>query len=433
MGQELAISLKNVSKCFKRYHRPVDRLKEILLPGKSRAEAFWAVQDINFDVSRGETVGVVGQNGAGKSTLLQIITKTLTPTTGEVNVNGRISALLELGSGFNPEFTGRQNVFFNGRILGLTQAEIEAKFDTIAAFADIGDFIDQPVKTYSSGMFVRLAFGVAVNTEPDILIVDEALAVGDVFFQQKCYERLRQLRESGVTLLFVSHDSSAVCKLCDRAILMEHGKIIFDALPRQVVDLYQAKFIQQQDIVEVEELAEIAVPANETSNETGSEVALQSEAVSIEFVRFLDEDEQEIFTIVSDRSLQLSIGVLFKENFNDPHVGFKIRTRTGEVVFETNTFCMRETIGAVTRDMLIDVRFSFCVPLIPQDYTITASVSNGRVGEHQFERSLAIHHNQAVLKVLRNQDTILWDGMVNLNPSVKFYKQIPVESSQSSL
>jgi lipopolysaccharide transport system ATP-binding protein len=198
---EIAVSLKNVSKCFKRYARPVDRLKEILLPGQIRVDEFWALREVSLEVAKGDALGIIGQNGSGKSTLLQILVGTLSPTAGEVKVNGRVSALLELGSGFNPEFTGRQNVFFNGRILGLSQKAIEQKFDEIAAFADIGDFIDQPVKTYSSGMMVRLAFSVAVSTEPDILVIDEALAVGDVFFQQKCFERLRELKDSGATLL----------------------------------------------------------------------------------------------------------------------------------------------------------------------------------------------------------------------------------------
>ncbi|NER53155.1 MAG: ABC transporter ATP-binding protein, partial [Symploca sp. SIO1A3] len=200
---EIAISLKNISKCFKRYSRPIERLKEMLLPGKSRAELFWALRDINLELRKGQTVGIVGQNGSGKSTLLQIIAGTLTPTTGEVVVNGRVSALLELGSGFNPEFTGRQNVFFNGRLLGLSKREIEEKFDQIASFANIGDFIDQPVTTYSSGMYIRLAFAVAINVDPDILIIDEALSVGDAKFQLKCFLKLKELQEKGITILFV--------------------------------------------------------------------------------------------------------------------------------------------------------------------------------------------------------------------------------------
>ena len=207
---ETIISLQNVSKCFKRYRHPADRLKEILLPGKSRADEFWAVQNINIEIERGHTLGIVGRNGSGKSTILQIIVGTLTPTTGKVKVQGRISALLELGSGFNPEFTGRQNVFFNGQLLGLKRAEIEAKFDKIASFADIGDFIDQPVKTYSSGMFIRLGFAVATSVDPDILVVDEALSVGDEAFQRKCFARIQDIQERGGTILFVSHAASKI-------------------------------------------------------------------------------------------------------------------------------------------------------------------------------------------------------------------------------
>ncbi|MEO0933885.1 MAG: ABC transporter ATP-binding protein, partial [Cyanobacteria bacterium J06641_2] len=238
MGEEIAISLQNVSKCFKRYSHPVDRLKEILLPQKSYAQEFWALRDISLEIPKGQTVGIIGRNGSGKSTLLQIIAGTLTPTTGKINVKGRISALLELGSGFNPEFTGRQNVFFNGRLLGLTQQEIENRFDEIAGFADIGDFIEQPVKTYSSGMFVRLAFAVAVNVDPEVLIVDEALAVGDVVFQHRCMRRMRALMDSGVTTLFVSHDSGAIKTLCNSAVMIHDGQIYTKGLPNAVTIEY---------------------------------------------------------------------------------------------------------------------------------------------------------------------------------------------------
>lgn len=225
MGEEIAISLKNVSKCFKRYARPVDRLKELLLPGKSYSQEFWALQDISFEIMKGETMGIIGRNGAGKSTLLQLICGTLTPSSGEVQVNGRVAALLELGAGFNPEFTGRENVYMNGAIMGLSKLEVDERFENIAAFADIKDFIDQPVKTYSSGMYVRLAFASAIHVNPDILIVDEALAVGDMFFQAKCMARMRQMMESGVTVLFVSHDTGSVKSLCQRGIFLEQGEI----------------------------------------------------------------------------------------------------------------------------------------------------------------------------------------------------------------
>ncbi|QFS45352.1 ABC transporter ATP-binding protein [Nostoc sphaeroides] len=241
MGQNIAITLNNVSKCYKRYARPVDRLKELLLPGKTYAQEFWALRDVSFEVIKGETMGIIGRNGAGKSTLLQLICRTLTPTSGELQVNGRVAALLELGAGFNPEFTGRENVYMNGAIMGLSRQELDERFDDIAAFADIGDFIDQSVKTYSSGMYVRLAFASAIHVYPDILIVDEALAVGDMFFQAKCMSRMRQMMDAGVTVLFVSHDIGSVKSLCQRCAFIENGQLINIGKASLVVDNYLKK------------------------------------------------------------------------------------------------------------------------------------------------------------------------------------------------
>lgn len=245
MADNIAISLKNVSKAFKRYQRPADRLKEILLPGKSYAKEFWALQEISLEIPRGETWGIVGRNGAGKSTLLKIITGTLQPTSGNVQVNGRVSALLELGSGFNPEFTGRQNVFFNGRLLGLSQTEINERFADITAFADIGKFIDQPVKTYSSGMFVRLAFAVAINVNPDVLIIDEALAVGDGVFVHKCIGKVKSFQDAGGTILFVSHDIGSVNRLCSNCVWLRDGYVAETGLPVDVSKSYQAWTYEQ--------------------------------------------------------------------------------------------------------------------------------------------------------------------------------------------
>ena len=227
MPEKVAISLRNVSKAYKRYHRPVDRLKEILLPGKSRAEEFWALRDISLEICKGETFGIIGRNGAGKSTLLQLIAKTLEPTIGDIKVNGRVAALLELGSGFNPEFTGRENVFFNGCVLGFSQQEIANLYEEIVAFADIGEFIDQPVKTYSSGMFVRLAFAVQAHIKASIVIIDEALSVGDIFFRQKCYTRLEELRNAGSAILLVTHSMSDIEQYCQRALLLNKGECQF--------------------------------------------------------------------------------------------------------------------------------------------------------------------------------------------------------------
>ncbi len=245
---DIAIRVSNLSKCYHIYDTPRDRLKQFILPRLHRMAGqppkqyfreFWALKDISFEVKKGESVGIVGRNGSGKSTFLQIITGTLSPTTGTVAIHGRIAALLELGSGFNPDFTGRENVFMNAAILGLSKEEVAERFDDIAAFADIGPFIEQPVKTYSSGMVVRLAFAVAINVDPDILIIDEALSVGDELFQRKCFSRIETIRANGTTILFVSHSSSAIVELCDRAVLMDSGEKLAVGEPKQIVGCYQ--------------------------------------------------------------------------------------------------------------------------------------------------------------------------------------------------
>jgi len=240
MSSELAIRVDGVGKAFAIYEKPHHRLLQQLFPnaGRSWHREFHALRDISFEVRRGETIGIVGRNGSGKSTLLQIICGTLTPSAGSVQVHGRIAALLELGAGFNPEFSGRENVYLNATVLGLTRNEIDERFDAIAAFADIGEFMDQPVKSYSSGMYVRLAFAVAINVTPDILVVDEALAVGDEAFQRKCHARIERLRSDGATILFVSHSAGMVVELCNRAVLLDRGELLAQGSPRHVVSRY---------------------------------------------------------------------------------------------------------------------------------------------------------------------------------------------------
>jgi len=235
----VVIRVQDLSKCYQIYDRPQDRLKQSLWRGRKRFyREFWALKGVTFEVEKGEAVGIIGRNGSGKSTLLQLIAGTLTPTTGSIAVDGRVAALLELGSGFNPDFTGRENVYMNGTILGLSKEEIDRRFDAIAAFADIGDFIEQPTKTYSSGMLMRLAFSVSVNVEPDILIVDEALAVGDMAFQYKCMDRLERLTKSGTTLLFVSHDIGAVKAFCNRVVYLSKGEVKATGTASDMAELY---------------------------------------------------------------------------------------------------------------------------------------------------------------------------------------------------
>ncbi len=264
MYSDVVIDVQNVSKCFEIYPRPQDRLRQFVMPRvrqtlkrapRNYHQEFWALHDVSFRVERGQAVGIIGQNGSGKSTLLQIITGTMTPTGGTVNTDGRIAALLELGSGFNPEFTGRENVYLNARLLGLSRAQTDDKFDIIAGFADIGDFLDQPVKTYSSGMMVRLAFAVQVAVETEILIIDEALAVGDARFQLKCFRRLDELKAKGTTILFVSHSTEMVRSFCDHGLLLNHGRALYWGDAKTATIKYmQLLFPERQPV------AEVAVP-----------------------------------------------------------------------------------------------------------------------------------------------------------------------------
>lgn len=253
-----AIEIKNVTKIYKLYDKPIDRLKEALNPThREYHKDFYALNGLSFNVEKGQTVGIIGTNGSGKSTILKIITGVLTPTTGEVKVDGKISALLELGAGFNQDYTGIENIYMNGTMMGYTKKEMDEKLQDILDFAEIGDFVYQPVKTYSSGMFVRLAFALAINVEPEILIVDEALSVGDVFFQSKCYRRMEEIRKSGTTIVMVTHDMGSIIKYCDKVVLLNKGEFIAEGRAGKIVDLYKKILAGQMDSL-YEELAEMS-------------------------------------------------------------------------------------------------------------------------------------------------------------------------------
>jgi lipopolysaccharide transport system ATP-binding protein len=401
MSEELAISLRGVSKCFKRYDRPVDRLKELLIPGKSRAQEFWALRDIDLDVPKGQTLGIVGRNGSGKSTLLQIIAGTLTPTTGTVQVNGRVSALLELGSGFNPEFTGRQNVFFNGQLLGLTKGEVEERFDEIAAFADIGDFIDQPVKTYSSGMFVRLAFAVAINVSPDVLIVDEALAVGDARFQQRCMSRINQLRQAGVSILFVSHDSQAIQSLCSYAYLLDRGEILNQGSAVSVMSFYLAFMTVDFDLNELNKirtsnfknsdnktrnLAETSILSEDNTHNSKSQTMQQNEiefqyfrhgdgSARITYLCIEDENNQVIDFGYLGQSVKVIINVSFLRDIDTHLVGLILRDRLGVDIIAINTFQENIDPGMVFQGDQLIYEFTLPLNIKPGTYSLCPSVA----------------------------------------------------------
>ncbi len=412
---EIAISLKNISKCYKRYAHPLDRLKEILLPSHSRFQEFWALQNINLDIFKGETLGIVGQNGSGKSTLLQIIAGTLTPTSGEIKVRGRISALLELGSGFNPEFTGRQNIFFNGQILGLSQEEILNKFDSIAAFAEIGSFIDRPVKTYSSGMVVRLAFAVVANIEPNILIVDEALAVGDAKFQARCMKRIRQLQEQGVTVLFVSHDASSVKMLCNRAVLINRGLILDIDSPKEVINHYIALLSsEQKEINSLEDIYKNNLVQTDSkiiaSNDTKVEKHRHGNKLAIiKYFKITDINEVEIEKFTTNEQFYIIVIVEARAKLSDLVVGISIRNLMGLTVYGTNTFLSNCRLPEIDASQQLVVKFNIPCLLNKGVYTVTLGVHS--------EEGLSYDWVDELI-VFEVTNSMRCDGIVDLRASI---------------
>lgn len=345
MSYNPVIKIENISKCYQIYDSPQDRLKQLVVPGnKKYYREFWALKDISFEVQKGESIGIIGRNGSGKSTLLQIISGTLTPTSGNVEVNGRIAALLELGSGFNPEYTGRENVFLNGSILGISRKEMEILFDDIAAFADIGDFIDQPVKTYSSGMMVRLAFAVQACIEPEILIVDEALAVGDMLFQKRCFSRMKALAEKGTTLLFVTHDIEMVRTFTSRAILLNSGEIVKQGPSADVVLEYRRRMHHEESAYYKKMLGESSKEnLIENSNENDSEINDNIEGEN--FFDFGDKDAMITDVEVCDNygkpanvfypgdTININLKCKIFKKITNLNIGVRIRNKTGVKIY----------------------------------------------------------------------------------------------------
>lgn len=348
---DIAIKVDNVSKVYKLYDKPMDRLKESLgLSKKQMYREHFALNNVAFDVHKGETVGIIGTNGSGKSTILKIITGVLNPTQGKVEINGRISALLELGAGFNMEYTGIENVYLNGTMIGFTREEIDAKLQDILEFADIGDFVNQPVKTYSSGMFVRLAFAVAINIDPEILIVDEALSVGDVFFQAKCYKKFEEFKEMGKTILFVSHDLGSISKYCDKVVLLNHGEKMAEGLPKEMVDLYKKVLVTQNDRsmttlnrnqIDAGKQWKDSLVRNPNTIEYGNKSA------EIIDYAILDEQGGINSTIEKNTLFGIKFKVLFHEDVKDPIMAFTIKNVQGTEITGTNTMYEKKYLGTV--------------------------------------------------------------------------------------
>lgn len=362
---DIAIKVSNISKIYKLYDKPTLRVKEALsVKKKCFHKEFAALRDISFTIGKGEMLGIIGRNGAGKSTLLKIITGVLTPTSGQIEVNGKISALLELGAGFNPEYTGMENIYLNGTMMGFTHEEMEQKIDDIVTFADIGEFINQPVKTYSSGMFARLAFAVAINVEPDILIVDEALSVGDVFFQTKCYKRLDDLKDAGKTILFVTHDMSSIMKYCNRAIVINDGVIAAEGKPKDMVDIFKkiqvGQFNKEQDETPEIKVTQVNSGANWKDymliNPNFQEYG-DKRATIIDFGIF-DDQGNVTDTIYKMSDFTIKMKIQFHEKIENPIFAFSIKNTKGLELTGTNTIIEQVDTGIVQKGQIVQISFT---------------------------------------------------------------------------
>jgi lipopolysaccharide transport system ATP-binding protein len=360
------LQVQNVSKVYRLYRRPADRLLELLPFSRAAPSEFWALRDVSLTVERGEVLGVIGPNGSGKSTLLQIVSGILQPTRGRVIARGRIAALLELGAGFNPEFSGRENVFLNGEILGIARRDMERVFPEIERFAEIGTFMDRPVKEYSTGMYVRLAFSTAIHVDPEILIVDEALAVGDAIFANRCIKKFVELKERKVTVLFVSHDLGLVKRLSDRAALMVDGRVAAFGNPSEVVNRYVGMVLERQERDEPRG----DLPKAGASFRHGDGA---SEIVSADLLNARGESTRNL---EPHETISIRVRALAKRDLEDPVVGVLIRNRLGIDVFGTNTRIEGVDLGNIQGGEMFEVEFTFDCLLTRQDYTLTVATQH---------------------------------------------------------
>ncbi len=412
-----ALRVENVSKQYRIYEHPGDRLKESLTRGRwKRHREFWALRDVTFEVERGTTTGVVGPNGSGKSTLLQIITGTLEPTHGSVEHEGRIAALLELGAGFNPEFTGLENIHLNAQLLGFSRRETERLLPEIERFAEIGDFLDQPVKTYSSGMYIRLAFAIAVAADPQILIVDEALSVGDAVFQHRCLRRIKQMQEQGATILFVSHDTHAVRALCSRAILLNGGRVISDGSPADVLKRYQRIIMSREAAYEAGRLdgasegeAEEVAPEELNFKPLSYSYRHGEGSAEILSVELLDGARRPVELVETGEAALVRVRARLNRDADNPVCGFLIRNRHGIHVYGTNTEIQQADFGWVRAGEIIEATFGFNCWLGTGEFSLTAAVhSAGAVSFDWVDDCV----------YFRVVSPTLIEGVANLNASV---------------
>ena len=409
---EFAIQVKHLDKMYKLYNKPSDRLRETL-GFKVPVREHYALRDVNFQVERGETVGIIGTNGSGKSTILKIITGVLNPTAGEVKVDGRISALLELGAGFNMEYTGIENVYLNGTMMGFSKEEVDARLQDILDFADIGDFVYQPVKSYSSGMFVRLAFAVAINIDPEILIVDEALSVGDVFFHAKCYRKFEEFKKMGKTILFVSHDLSSISRYCDRVILLNKGVKLEEGSPKQMVDMYK-QLLVGQDPAKAEEKKEEQKESwsqqfqvNPNMLEYGTKLA--------EIVDFavLDDKDRCTNTIEKSSSFRIRMKVVFHQDIQEPIIAYTFKDIKGTEITGTNTLFEKKSVEHSQAGDSCTVTFEQEMFLQGGEYLLSFGCTGYKDGEFTVFHRL---YDACNITVVSNKNTV---GFYDMNSKVE--------------
>jgi ABC-type polysaccharide/polyol phosphate transport system ATPase subunit len=388
------IQVEHLSKRYRIYDRPLDKFREMVGLGSGESHRdFWALDDVSFNLESGHTLGIIGQNGSGKSTLLQILAGIMFQTRGICHVNGKVSALLELGSGFNPEFTGRENVFMNGAILGMDKRQMEQRFDAIVSFAEIGSFMDQPVKTYSSGMFMRLAFAVAVNVDPDILLVDEALSVGDLIFQHRCMHRMNHLRNAGKTIVLVTHDLEAITKFCDLALLLDGGRLLEQGKPDTVVQKYRALiFDRERRYGGYDGSGESTTGAALIQSESEMPIARTIPNIDHRFgngeaallgVELLDEKGAATSEAGGGQKVTVRISAQFQQNVDQPIIGFTLRDRLGVELSGCNTSHEGQPLPPIKKDQILTCDFHVTLPyLAPGSYSISPAVAKGSLTHH---------------------------------------------------
>lgn len=420
--KKVAIQVKGLEKAYKLYDKPSDRLKEALGFGrKKRYKEHYALKGVDMTIYQGETVGIIGTNGSGKSTILKIITGVLNPTGGSVHVNGRISALLELGAGFNMEYNGIENIYLNGTMIGFSKKEIDAKMDDILNFADIGDYVHQPVKTYSSGMFVRLAFAVAINIEPEILIVDEALSVGDVFFQAKCYHKFEEFKEMGKTIVFVSHDLSSISKYCDRVVLLNQGVKLGEGSPKEMIDAYKQVLVGQyvpaaddHSLLSDKEItAAAAAAAGIVKDEVNPELLeYGTKDAMITGYKITDDMGRETSALLKGKECTITMQVHFEHDIEAPIFAFTIKNIKGVEITGTNTMVEKAFLSPVRAGSDMEITFTQKIDLQGGEYLLSFGVTGFEKEEFQVYHRL---YDVINMTVISDKDTV---GYYDMNSRV---------------